>query len=422
MNMHTRQRTPAEQALIDAFGDRVGDLPGNEDVLIARDTAIEALKEQGLPSRRVESWHYTDLRTLLRQVPGFDAMAGSGARPPLIGGACVAAVSNGEAIGTPKLDGASFRRLGEMLTDGSFAPALPPRGPDDAVGEINAAFVSDGWFVDIAAGANLGAPIELQLIQESGQGHVRLPVRVGKGARATIFERHLGGEIDAFATSVSHLDLADEAEITWVILRDKNEAETELCQFNARLGANAKLLLFVVNAGGKLIRHEVHVGVTGEGADFRLRGINLLSGTTHTDVTMTLDHEAEATSSTAIVRNVVADRAHGCFQGQIRVKQTAQKTDARMACNSLILSDDAEFSAKPELEIFADDVQCGHGATVTEIDRDHLFYLMARGVPEREARGLLVKAFVMEIVEEVEDESIAEALADVIEGWLGKHG
>lgn len=422
MNIQTRQRTAAEQALVDAFSNRVGDLPGNEDVLTARDNAIEALKERGLPSRRIESWHYTDLRTLLRTVPDFDAMAGGDPRPPLVAGACVAAVSNGEALGKPKLTGAVFRPVSEMLVDGSFAPALPPRGPDDAVGEINGAFVSDGWFVDIEEGATLGAPIEFQLIQESGQGHLRLPVRVGKGARATIFERHLGGAVDAFATSVSHLDVADDAEITWVILRDKNEAETELCQFNARLGRNARLLLLVVNAGGKLVRHEVHVGVTGEAADFRLRGINLLSGATHTDLTMTLDHEAEATSSTAIVRNVVADRAHGCFQGQIRVKQAAQKTDARMACNSLILSDDAEFSAKPELEIFADDVQCGHGATVTEIDHDHLFYLMARGIPEREARGLLVKAFVMEIVEEVEDESIAEALADVIEEWLASHG
>ena len=259
-------------------------------------------------------------------------------------------------------------------------------------------------------------------MQERGQGHVRFPVRVGKGAKATIVERHITGDGDAFSTTVDHLDLDDEAEVVWIIVRDGNDAATDLAQLNTRLGRNARLMLFVLGAGGKLVRQEVHVGVAGEGADFRLRGVNLLAGETHTDLTMTIDHEVEATTSTAIVRNVVTDRAHGCFQGQIRVKQRAQKTDARMACNSLLLSDDGEFSAKPELEIFADDVQCGHGATVSEIDADHLFYLMARGIPERDARGLLVKAFVMEIVEELRDEAAAEALTGVVENWLEAHG
>src|SRR5690606_41834450 len=133
---------------------------------------------------------------------------------------------------------------------------------------------------------------------------------------------------------------------------------------------------------------------------FKLRGVNLLGGEAHCDVTMVLDHAAAHTTSTEIIRNVVTDRAHGVFQGQIRVAQIAQKTDAKMACNTRLLSDEAEVSTKPELEIFADDVACGHGATVTEIERDHLFYLMARGVEEKLARGLLIKAFLAEVVEE----------------------
>ena len=111
-----------------------------------------------------------------------------------------------------------------------------------------------------------------------------------------------------------------------------------------------------------------------------------------------------------MIRNVVTGKARGVFQGRINVHQHAQKTDAKMACNTLLLSDDGEFSTKPELEIFADDVQCGHGATVTEIDRNHLFYLMARGIDEKTARGLLVKAFVAEVIEELDDEPIVEAL------------
>ncbi len=110
------------------------------------------------------------------------------------------------------------------------------------------------------------------------------------------------------------------------------------------------------------------------------------------------------------------------FQGQIRVDRHAQKTDAKMACNTLLLSDEGEFSTKPELEIFADDVACGHGATVTEIDRDHLFYLMARGIPEKAARGLLVKAFVAEVIEELDDEAVIEALEAKLDAWFAAHG
>ena len=121
-------------------------------------------------------------------------------------------------------------------------------------------------------------------------------------------------------------------------------------------------------------------------------------------------------------RNVVFDRGRGVFQGDIRVAQIAQKTDARMACNTLLLSDEAEFSAKPELEIFADDVQCAHGATVADIDPNHLFYLRARGIPEKEARAMLVLAFVEESFDEVEDETLRGGLNGVIEQWLEAHG
>jgi Fe-S cluster assembly protein SufD len=122
-----------------------------------------------------------------------------------------------------------------------------------------------------------------------------------------------------------------------------------------------------------------------------------------------------------VFRNVVFDRARGVFQGMIRVAPDAQKTDAKMSCNTLLMSDDAEFAAKPELEIFADDVQCGHGATVADIDGNHLYYLMARGIPKNKARAMLVNAFVAEIVEELEDEALVEALEGIISTWLEKH-
>ena len=236
-------------------------------------------------------------------------------------------------------------------------------------------------------------------------------------------ERHTSpAETASHANTVTSLEVGAGAEVTWLIVQEHGNAATHLGQFNARLAADAKLTLFILNAGTRFARQEVNVRAEGEGGNFQMRCVNLLAGDCHNDVTMVLDHIAPATDSVEIVRNVVMDRAQGVFQGQIRVAREAQKTDARMACNSLLLSDDAGYSAKPELEIFADDVACGHGATVAEIDHDHLFYLMSRGVPEREAHGLLIKAFVAEIIEELGDEELVDMLEAKLESWFAAHG
>ena len=421
MNMRAEiQRTPAEAALVDAFGERLSLLPGDGAVMVKRDDAIEQVKN-GLPTRRVEAWHYTDLRRLLATVPDFDASAKAKSVAPLIEGSTVLSLANGVSQAVSSIEGVTFQRLSDKLTDGSYAPALVTYGNDDTIGAINTAFVADGYFVDIEAGAKLDKPVELQNLQAGGQSHVRLPVRVGAGAKATIVERQTG-EGAGLVSSVSQLLLGDDAEVLWLIVQDQPETATHLAQFKAELGKNAKLTLFVMNAGGKLVRQEIIVKAAGEGADFKLRGVNLLAGDSHVDVTMVLDHTVPHTSSTEVVRNVVTGRAKGVFQGRINVHQIAQKTDARMACNTLLLSDDGEFSTKPELEIFADDVACGHGATVTEIDHNHLFYLMARGIDEKSARGLLIRAFLAEVIEELEDDSVVDPLEELLSNWFATHG
>jgi Fe-S cluster assembly protein SufD len=422
MNVHaTPQRTPAETALIEAFGERLGLLPGDSEVMVQRDGAIEMIKA-GFPTRRIESWHYTDLRRLLGKVPEFDATASVRAPDPILEGSGLVTLINGAISGKPSLaEGVSFASLAEKLTDGSAAAELKTYGSDDTIGAINTAFVADGVALDIAAGTELEKPVELQNLQAGGQTHVRMVVNAGAGSRAVIVERQ-SGEGAGLVSSVSQLTVGDGAEVTWLIIQEQPETAQHLAQFKAEIGADAKLTLFIMNAGGKLVRQEVHVKVSGEGSDFQLRGVNLLSGDSHTDVTMVLDHAVPHTGSVEVVRNVVTGKAHGVFQGRINVHQVAQKTDARMACNTLLLSDDGEFSAKPELEIFADDVACGHGATVTEIHGDHLFYLMSRGITEKPARGLLVKAFVAEVIEELEDEQIVEALEARLDDWFATHG
>ncbi|WP_454849574.1 Fe-S cluster assembly protein SufD [Rhizobium binxianense] len=423
MNMQTTSRlTAAETALIEAFNDQIGELPGNGAVTALRDRLLDDLKQAGLPTRRVEAWHYTDLKNLLRTVPPQAGDAGSEAADALVSGSVVLPVIQGRANPRPVANGLDVSAYSERLSDGSAAAGLDALGTDDAIGRINGSFVRDGYVVGLPEETELGKPLEIQLIHAGGEAHTRLPVSFGKGVKATVIERHLSVTGDAALVShVSDIVVGEGTELTWIILQQQGAEDTHLGQIRVDLGAGARLKLFVINAGGKLVRQEMHIKVTGEGADLTLRGINLLGGDTHTDVTMVLGHNVPNTGSTDIIRNVVFDRARGVFQGMIRVAPDAQKTDARMACNTLLMSDDAEFSVKPELEIFADDVQCGHGATVADIDDNHLYYLMSRGIPENKARAMLVNAFVAEIVEELEDEALVEALEGVISAWLEKH-
>ncbi|PZO75227.1 MAG: Fe-S cluster assembly protein SufD [Mesorhizobium amorphae] len=423
MNIHPKpQRTAAELALVASFEERLSRLPGDASIVLKRDAAVEQVKT-GLPTRHVEAWHYTDLRRLLSRVPAFeDATGRIPAREPLLEGSSVLVLEDGQpAPGRPaRIEGVTLTPLADALADGSLSDALGARGSDDAVGALNSALVENGFVLDVADGAEIADAVELQNLHSGGQVHARFVVRVGAGAKVTVVERQTGDGA-AFVSHVSHLSVGAGAEVTWVILQEQPEDASHLAQFNAAIGENAKLTLFVMNAGGKLVRQELNIRVAGEGSDFQLRGVNLLSGEVHSDLTMVLDHAVPNTGSRETIRNVVTGRAHGVFQGRINVHQVAQKTDAKMACNTLLLSDDAEFSTKPELEIFADDVACGHGATVTEIDGNHLFYLMARGISEKVARGLLVKAFLAEVIESLENELLVEALEARLDAWFATH-
>jgi len=413
--------TAAETALLEAFGGTIGQLPGDAAVTTQRSTLIQGIKTLGLPTRRRESWHYTDLRSLMSGVPST-ASVGVSPVEPLIANSQLLSVVNGVAETSTAVAEVHVKRYSDALLDGSALKGLSLRDGDDLIGRLNGSFVRDGYSLHFPDGYENERPVEIQFLQGGGFVNARLPVSFGAHAKATVIERHLAGsENTALVSSVSDIALGEGSEVTWVILQQQGANDTHLGQIRIKFGKNAKLKLTVINAGGKLVRQEIHIDVDGEGSDLTLRGINLLGGDSHTDVTLVLGHNVENTTSTEVMRNVVFDRAKGIFQGQIRVAPGAQKTDAKMSCNTLLLSDEAEFSTKPELEIFADDVVCGHGATVADIDHNHLFYLASRGIPEKQARGLLVQAFVQETVEELEDEVLIEALEGVIQAWLEKH-
>lgn len=421
MNIQTQiQRTAAEELLLETFATHGEALPGDASVKAKRQSAADIIG-RGFPTRRVESWHYTDLRRLLAKVAAFSQPSGAVALEPLLDGSSVLAVLNGKAGAPSEVVGVFVTSLAAKLADGSLAANLAIDESDDTIGAINATFVADGLVLDIPAGAAIAQPIELQNVQSGGHAHARFVVNIGEGAKATIVERQTGSGT-ALVSSVSELKVADGAEILWIILQDQPEDTDYLGQIKATIGGNAKVTLFIMNTGAKFARQEVRVRMEGQHSQFHLRGVNLLAGDTHSDVTMVLDHAAPDTVSTETIRNIITGKADGVFQGMIRVAQIAQKTDAKMVCNTLLLSDEGGFSTKPELEIFADDVVCGHGATITEIEKDYLFYLMARGIDEKTARGLLVKAFLAEVIEELEDEQFIEVLEARLDHWFATHG
>jgi Fe-S cluster assembly protein SufD len=188
------------------------------------------------------------------------------------------------------------------------------------------------------------------------------------------------------------------------------------------IGAKARFNTFNLTSGGELSRYQGVILISGEGVHVATNGVNLLNGRQHADTTLVMDHAVPHGESREIFRSVVDDRAHSVFQGRIIVRPGAQKTDAKMMTRALLLSDDAEADNKPELEIFADDVTCGHGATTGALDESLLFYLRARGLSEKEAQALLIQAFVGEAIESIANDALRDFATSVAQRWLAARG
>ena len=421
MTVHTpRILTDGETSLFEAF-EKSG-LSGSD-----RIAAIAALKDTGLPTRRVEAFHYTDLRALLKggysvaDKPSQELAKTVGAEfPRLVKDACVLHFRDGH-----------FFDWGEDLPSGVSVKAELPTAKSvtsaaaDAVSLINTAFANSGVTVDIADNANIDRTVGLAYAHTGTDKTIaatRFAVNAGAGSTSNIAYRAVGRDnVDYLSSSVVDVDLAEGATLTYLLSIEEGDAAQRLAQLNVKLGKDSTFNLFILNVGGKLVRQEINFDVLGENTNLNISGVDLIGGEAHIDVTSRITHHVPNTNSTEIFRNVVTGRGRGVFQGQINVRQPAQLTDARMACNTLLLSDDCDFSAKPELEIFADDVQCAHGATVTDLEESYMFYLMARGISETTARRMLIKAFVNEIVEELEDEDLIEALEARIDVWMERH-
>jgi Fe-S cluster assembly protein SufD len=431
----TALRTEAEESLLSAFAAVAPGLPGDARIGAQRRAAIDRFRRTGLPHRRIEEWKYTDLRTLMRRAapltsepqaspsvrtaPGPDPLDGFDRTPlVVVNGVFDPSLSDHEGA-----EGITVTPLAEALARGDRRIGALVDQDDRAVLSLNTAFMTDGVLVEVADGANSSRPIEIiHVVTETRPVgvYVRNVVSVGRGASVRVVECHRGPAEVAYQTNVvTELMLREEARAVWAKLQAEGDSALHVGTLTARLERNATLDHLTISAGAAASRSQIFLGVEGEGAQAALNGTTMIGGTQHADLTLGIDHLAPGAKTRVLYKNVARGKATGAFQGKIFVHREAQKTDAKMMNRTLLLSDEASFAAKPELEIWADDVQCGHGSTSGRIDDEMLFYFLSRGIPRAEAERLLVVAFLSESIEALGDPELIAALEPAVERWLG---
>ena len=432
-------KTAAEAALAEAFAAARATLPGDRRIAERRAAAFQAFDERGLPHRRVEEWKYTDLRALIREAKPLAAapdvqarnrakragklLAGIGARRiTFVDGAFVAELSDLAALepGLTIVPMAKALAEGDPLLASRFGAAVPT---DDVAVALNTAFMGDGALVRISRNTKLDRPIHLVFAFESDRAFAaftRSLVVVGEGAQATLIESHEGPDgIDYQVNTALEFFVGDHAHVDHVKIGTEGAQAIHISTLMASIGAHARLRDLVFTTGGSVVRNQLFVRFAGEGAELALNAATLIKGRQHVDNTLVVDHAVPGGFSRELNKSVLDGESRSVFQGKIIVRPGAQKTDGKMMTQALLLSENAEADNKPELEIFADDVQCGHGATAGALDPNLLFYLKARGIPQAEAEALLIQAFVGEAIETLEHEGVKDALMGAAAQWLG---
>ena len=445
MDMPVQQfHTKPEQELLDIFAAAEKGLPGDHDTWVKglRTKAIQTYAALGLPHRRVEAWKYTDLRARLTEAyPLIRATGVAFSEPEIaqaIGGRVAAlpvyrlVVAEGEF--RPDLsDMDALKLAGVEVLSLAKALAKPPAWLKPVLGHVNAqnadpvvalnlALMTGGVIVRIKKGATLDKPLHLIHLDGSGDAATivtRNLIVLEDGASANLLESYASLGRSVQRNAVTETLIGDKASLDHIKIQREGAESFHLSTWLVELKADARYQAFQFSTGAGLARNQIYARFAGEGSSVDISGAFLMRGRQHCDTTLVVEHRVPRCTSRELFKAVLDEEARGVFQGKIIVSPGAQKTDGKQMSQALLLSEAAEFDSKPELEIYADDVVCGHGATSGQIDEDLLFYLKARGIPELQARALLIQAFVGEALERIEDEGLRNALAASSAEWLG---
>lgn len=417
------QKTVAESAFLDAASHVQSDP--------VRRRAFEDFVASGLPHRRMEDWRWTDLRQLVdgaypparakhaaktevKPSPFTHVVRG---RIVLVDGVFAPELSQLPASSTAEVTPV----VGHALLDPAMGEALSPSATLDPILAMNTAFLAGGVSIHVPAGTTIDTPIEIVVQTTKAEPRTvatRIHLSVGEGASASVVETYLDDGGRHLTNAVTRCRLADGARLDRVKFQAEGRDAIHLSNFDVVLGRGSVLRDCTVTSGAALTRQQGFVTFLGTGGDARITGSYLLRDRQHCDTRLVVDHAVPSCTSREIFKCVVDGQARGVFQGKVIVRRDAQKTIGKQSSHGLLLSPTAEFDAKPELEIFADDVVCGHGATAGELDETMLFYLRSRGIPVPQAKALLVAAFAAEALDDVAHDRVRERLADVVAEWV----
>jgi len=392
-----------------------GRLPGDSTL---RAAAADAFRSVGLPGtnrgRRAEAWKYTTLQPLA----GMSFVPSGSARGLIVpdlarGGADVPRLVFSGGRFREDLSGpvAGFARFADDPDFGELS--WPDRDPMAA---LNTMLAEDGAVLTIPGNHDAGVVLLVHNGIDGTSAHPRQMIRLEHGARLTLVELS-SGEGRYVHNPVTEIHVADAATLTHVRIQTDSTDAFHLATIYTAVAASGTYDSFTLNIGGRIVRTEIHTALNGAGAVAHLNGAQLLTGSQHADFTSVVRHAAPKGTSRQTIKNVLAQHSRGVFQGRIEVARGAQGTDGYQMNRALLLSPDAEIDTKPELEIFADDVKCSHGATVGELDADQLFYLRSRGIPDQEARSILVRAFLAEALDPVTNDMARGLLEDAVARW-----
>ncbi len=394
-------------------------LPG---AAAARAQAAAELRRFGLPDRQDEAWKYTSLRGL-SEIGFHEALtvAGDNAEP-------VPLPALGALADLPRLVfvGGRFRAdmsiMPSAVTPGFFADAprfgLDPSG--DRVVTLNTLLAEDGLVLDVPAGLDAGTLLLVHLGADlngtPAAFHPRHAITIGAGARLTLVDISAGTGT-YLHNPVTDITIGARGALAHLRLQAESQEAFHLASVHVRAAADASYDGFTLTLGARLARSEIHARLEGANGHAALNAAQVLRGRQHADFTTVVSHDAPACASRQTVKNVLAGHARGVFQGKIEVARIAQKTDGYQMNQALLLSPDAEIDSKPQLEIYADDVKCSHGATVGELDADQIFYLTSRGIPQEAARAMLVHAFLSEALDMVAHDGARDMFEEALAGW-----
>ncbi|MGH7026236.1 Fe-S cluster assembly protein SufD [Brevundimonas sp.] len=374
---------------------------------------IDLKAVETIPSRRTEAWKYSDLRRWVRDEPPLSPALPEGEPND---GPFKALTTNEVLIANGRLNWWSEDSLEEGIEVAHHAGPDAPRMADEMpMGALAAAKALEGvYIISFKAGAPRALALRLLSDAVKTGHHARIGVVVETGAHATLLESHEGWGEAYLSNTLIEFFVHEGATLERIVLIEEPQDAISVTSAEVHLSKNAAYRQTVAATGARLQRLETRIAHAGEGATVRMDGLYVLKGDRHVDLTSVVDHRGPDGQTSQLIKGVVHDTARGVFQGKIIVERGADGTDARMGHHALIASERGEIDAKPELIIYADDVQCAHGNTVGTLDESALFYMQQRGIPADEARALLVQAFLFEVVDRIED----EAAKGVVREWL----